>query len=347
MSLFPSLRAAAGVGLLAILSCMSTHAVAATGTSAEPRITVLYDAFGDDASLTKDWGFAALVEAGGKRILFDTGNDAEVFAHNVKAKGVDLSRLDAVVMSHRHADHMAGLGVVLAANPDVTIYAPQEGFGIYGSSLPASFYRKDETLPARQRYFDGKPPETLQFGSAWPGATFKPLSASTEIAPGVHVIAQVSDKPGTLELRELSLAIETEQGLVLVVGCSHPGIAAIVAEAAKIGPKIHLVVGGFHFVNADDAAVAGLVAALQQHDVRYIAPGHCTGEATFAALQKAFGERYVYAGLGAELDIAAPGGPTRPRGVALMPQERDAYRVLAVQGEHAHSHAHLADATAH
>lgn len=316
----------------------------ARASTAEPRITVLYDAFGDDTALTKDWGFAALVEAGGKRILFDTGNDAEIFAHNVKAKGVDLSDLDAVVMSHRHSDHMAGLGVVLAANPDVTIYAPQEGFGIYGSSLPSSFYRKDESLPARQRYFDGKPPETLQFGSAWPGAKFKPLSASTEIAPGVHVIAQVSDKPGTLELRELSLAIETDEGLVLVVGCSHPGIAAIVAEAAKIGPKIHLVVGGFHFVNADDAAVANLVTALQQHDVRYIAPGHCTGEATFAALQKAFGERYIYAGLGAELDIANPAGPARPRGTALRDTERDAYRVLAVHGEHAHAHGELADA---
>ena len=70
------------------------------------------------------------------------------FAANVKAKGVDLTNLDFVVLSHRHSDHMAGLGHVLTANPKVKIYAPREGFGIFGSSLPSSFYRKDESLAA-------------------------------------------------------------------------------------------------------------------------------------------------------------------------------------------------------
>jgi 7,8-dihydropterin-6-yl-methyl-4-(beta-D-ribofuranosyl)aminobenzene 5'-phosphate synthase len=66
--------------------------------------SILYDAFGNDAAMKKDWGFAALVEVAGKRILFDTGNDAEIFAANVKAKGVDLTNLDFVVLSHRHSD---------------------------------------------------------------------------------------------------------------------------------------------------------------------------------------------------------------------------------------------------
>lgn len=79
------------------------------------QITVLYDAFGKTSTMKKDWGFAALIEYGGKRILFDTGNDAEIFAHNVKAKGVDLTKLDFVVMSHRHGDHMGGLNYLLAS----------------------------------------------------------------------------------------------------------------------------------------------------------------------------------------------------------------------------------------
>src|SRR6202043_4293311 len=87
----------------------------------------------------------------GKRILFDTGNDREIFASNVKAKNVDLANLDFVVLSHRHSDHMAGLSYVLSVNPDVKVYAPKEGFGIYGSSLPSSFYRKDETFPPEMR----------------------------------------------------------------------------------------------------------------------------------------------------------------------------------------------------
>ncbi len=77
------------------------------------RVTILYDAFGNRPGLTRDWGFAALVEYGGKRILFDTGNNADVFARNVRALGVDLRRLDFVVVSHRHGDHTAGLNYLL------------------------------------------------------------------------------------------------------------------------------------------------------------------------------------------------------------------------------------------
>lgn len=262
-----------------------------------------------------------------------------MFARNVAAEGVDLSTVDAVVLSHRHADHMAGLATVLAANPDVTIHAPQEGFGIYGSSLPSTFYRKDPSLPARMRYYDGNPPQTMTFGSAWPDANFRPLTETTEIAPGVWAIAAVSDAPGTRELRELSLAIRTNQGLLLVVGCSHPGLPAIVAAAAKIDPQLHLVIGGFHYVNADDAGIQALVTALAPYDIDYIAPGHCTGEATFAALQSAFGDRYLYAGVGAELVL----DDTAPRerngdAAAFDAPERVAYRALALRGDHAHDH---------
>lgn len=329
--------------VLVVLLVLGWFPALAAAQAPAPRITVLYDAFGDDPAMEKDWGFAALIEAGGKRILFDTGNDADVFARNVEAKGVDLGDLDFVVMSHRHADHMAGLAKVLAANPDVPIYAPQENFGIYGSSLPSSFYRKDASLPVRMRYYDGEPEETLSFGSAWPGAKFQPLSSTTEIAPGVWAIALVSDAPGTRELRELSLAIETGEGVVLVVGCSHPGIGAIVAEAAKIDADIHLIVGGFHFVTADDAAITEMVADLRAHDVDFVAPSHCTGEPTFAALLEAFGERYLYAGVGAMLVPGDATVPARPRGAAaaLSAQETLAYRLLAQSaGEHDGRHAH-------
>ena len=86
--------------------------------------------------MQKDWGYAALIEYGGKRILFDTGNDAEIFAQNVKAKGIDLTKLDFVVMSHRHGDHIGGMTYLLSMNPKVKIYAPKEGFGVFGGALP-------------------------------------------------------------------------------------------------------------------------------------------------------------------------------------------------------------------
>jgi 7,8-dihydropterin-6-yl-methyl-4-(beta-D-ribofuranosyl)aminobenzene 5'-phosphate synthase len=140
----------------AFASAAALIAMTETAAATEAKITILYDAFGNDAAMKKDWGFSALVEVGGKRILFDTGNDRDIFAANVKAKGVDLTNLDFVVLSHRHSDHMAGLSHVLSVNPKVKIYAPREGFGIYGSSLPSSFYRKDEALPPEKRYYDGR-----------------------------------------------------------------------------------------------------------------------------------------------------------------------------------------------
>src|SRR5438132_10434773 len=245
----------------------SLTSIAAPARAAEPesksQITILYDAFGTDPSMTKDWGFSALVEVAGKRILFDTGNDADIFAANVKAKGVDLKTLDFVVLSHRHSDHMAGLNYVLSINPTVKIYAPKEGFGIYGSSLPSSFYRKDETLPPEMRYYGGKPPEVMKFGTAWQGANIELVDKTTEIAPGITLIALVVDAPGTKELKELSLAVNTPDGLVLVVGCSHPGVEKIVEAATAINPKIRLIAGGFHLVAAPDEVVAKAVAALK------------------------------------------------------------------------------------
>ena len=271
---------------------------------APARITVIYDAFGKDAGMTKGWGYAALVEISGKRILFDTGDDPAILAKNVKAKGVDLTRLDFVVLSHRHSDHLGGLSFLQSVNPKVRIYAPKENFGVFGSDLPSTFYRKNDSLPAEMRYYSGTPPETMKFGTAFPGANIQLIDKTTEVAPGITLIALVSDAPGTKELKELSLAINTPDGLVLVVGCSHPGIEAIVAEAARINPHIRFIAGGFHLVVAPDAAIEKVTTALHDtYTVDYIAPGHCTGEPAFAAMQKAFGDRYLYAGLGTTLGV--------------------------------------------
>src|SRR5439155_26630 len=172
---------------------------AARAASAKAQITILYDAFGKSSSMQKDWGYAALIEYGGKRILFDTGNNGDTLAQNAKAKGIDLSKLDFVVMSHRHGDHMGGVAYLLSVNPK-----------------------------------------------------------------------------------------------------------------AKIYPRIHLVAGGFHLVVSKDEEIEKIVAALRDtYKVAYVAPGHCTGEPTFAALKKAFGERNLYAGLGTTLTLGAA-----PRSIA-------------------------------
>ena len=310
-----------------------TYSQSSTG-----QITVLYDAFGKTSTMKKDWGFSALIEYGGKRILFDTGNNAEIFAHNVEAKGVDLTKLDFAIVSHRHGDHTSGLNHLLKVNPTVKIYAPQENFGVFGAALPGTFYRRNEALPGEMRYFDGNAPETLHFGSPWPTANFVWVTKTAEIAPGMTLILLNGTWGVDLEVKEISLALDTPDGIVLIVGCSHPTIERIV-EAAKaaINKPIHLVLGGLHLLPAKDDQIREITASLRDKwEVRYIAPVHCTGEPAFAILKQSFGDHYVYAGLGttvllgSKITVKAEAG--QPNRQAMDMDDLRSYRAAIAQG---------------
>lgn len=269
------------------------------------QITILYDAFGKPSEMTKDWGFSALIEYDGKRILFDTGNNAEIFEHNIKVKGIDLSRLDFVVVSHRHGDHMAGLSYLLKVNQNVKIYTPKENFGLFGAELPGTFYRRNEALPPDMRYYDGNPPKVMHFGTPWPEANFARVTKTVEVAPGFYLILLKGPWGVDLDVMEISLAIDTPEGIVLIVGCSHPTIEKIVATAKQtIDKPIHLVLGGTHLLPAKDEEIRRIARALRdQWQVEWIAPDHCTGEPAFAILRETFGNHYLYAGLGTTISF--------------------------------------------
>jgi len=291
----------AALALVLLLSGYSLHERLADPVN---RVTILYDAFGKSPKMKKDWGYSALIEHGGKRILFDTGNNPRIFAQNVKAAGVDLKQLDFVVISHRHLDHTAGLTYLLSVNPTVKIYAPKEAFGVFGSALQSKFYRKQDSLPAEMRYYDGHPTDTLEFGTAWANGTFVTVDSTLEVAPSVHIISLVSDAVGTKELRELSLALETPQGMVVVAGCSHPGIEKIVEAATGIDQQVHMVFGGFHLPAAPDEVIARIATALHNtYNVDRVAPGHCTGEPAFYRFKKTWKEQYTYAGVGSVIGL--------------------------------------------
>jgi 7,8-dihydropterin-6-yl-methyl-4-(beta-D-ribofuranosyl)aminobenzene 5'-phosphate synthase len=279
---------------------------AAIPCRAQDKVTILYDAFGDSKELSKDWGFSALVEHNGKRILFDTGNDAPTFEHNVKALGVDLTKLDFVVISHRHADHATGLRYVLKVNPTVTVYVPADGGnGFGGPPFPTAFLRADDSLPAKMRYFDGTTPDHFTWGKLYDVGNFILVNQTTEVAPDIFVVRTVSQKKGTLELPELTLAIKRQNGLLLVDGCSHAGIEAILEAASAVDPRTEIVFGGLHLVTTPVEEIDALVENLKtKWKVQRIAPGHCTGEPAFARLKKAYGENYAYAGLGTKLELS-------------------------------------------
>jgi 7,8-dihydropterin-6-yl-methyl-4-(beta-D-ribofuranosyl)aminobenzene 5'-phosphate synthase len=333
----PKLSRVAGLAVIVSTAIAMSASLAQAQTSAG-QITVLYDAFGKTSTMKKDWGFSALIEYGGKRILFDSGNNAEIFAHNVETKGVDLRQLDFAVVSHRHGDHTSGLNHLLKINPTVKIYAPQENFGVFGAALPGSFYRRDETLPQDMRYFDGKAPDTIRFGSPWPDGNFTWVTKTTEVSPGFHLILLNGTWGVDLEVKEISLAIDTPDGIVLIVGCSHPTIEKIV-EAARsaINKPIHLVLGGTHLLPANNDQIRSIAASLRDKwNVRYIAPSHCTGEPAFAILKESFGDRYIYAGLGTtvllgpKVTVKAEAG--QPNKNAMDEEDFHSYREAMTQG---------------
>lgn len=300
------MRFSNGSCALLLAACLMSGVPPARAESPH-RVTVIVDAFGDVPSVHHDWGFAALVEYGGKRILFDTGNDADLFARNVAALGIDLTRLDFVVISHRHGDHTDGLRHLLAVNPKVTIYVPDDEY--FGGSVPARFFERPvPSLPARMRYFGGRVPATVGHGTPWRGAHFVRVPTEREVAPGMRVVRNVAPAGAFANLPELSLVIDGPDGQLVVVGCSHPGIETILRSSGAPRRPVDLVVGGLHLVTASDAEVARVLEVLRNDlGVKQMAPAHCTGEPAFAALLRGYGDRYHHAGAGSVVDL-----PVRP-----------------------------------
>ena len=285
-------------------------------------IVNMYDAFGYQKRGTiLDWGFSALIHYNGKTILFDTGNNADKFEHNVKALGVDLNQVDIAVLSHRHYDHISGFEYMLKVKPTVKAYLPAD----YALGAPMRFTFSHDTkeslagLPPEQLYFNGavNSMDDYKPGDRFHGANQEFVPASREIAPGIYLIVTRSvmlgdfnayppNEPGHPDLAgfpELSLALKTEKGMVLIIGCSHSTAEAIIRAAKQYtGSNIELVEGGFHLFPYDAAYISNIARLLKDElGVRRVAPAHCTGNLAFKILRDLYRENYNYAGLESEV----------------------------------------------
>ncbi len=279
----------------------------AVGQAAIARATVLFDAFGQPSNLKRGWGYSVFVEYAGRRILFDTGGNRSDFVSNATALGIDLSKLDFVALSHRHNDHTAGLNHVLSVNPAVTIYTPIEA-AQFDTPIPAPLMglirRKVEDVPEDLRYYGGAPPTQAHPDSPWPAAHFSHITEPKEVLPGFFLFSTRSERPGTVEMNEISLIIKTPKGGILIVGCSHPGIEKIVEAATRIEPRIYTVLGGFHLVDYSDEEVIAMVARFRDKwHIERMAAGHCTGQFGFAELARVFGGRFDHAGVGSVISL--------------------------------------------
>src|SRR3989449_977914 len=139
---------------------------------------------------------------------------------------------------HRHMSLRALVVIVLLFEGIGAAETPNRVTILYDS------FRNAPSLPAEMRYYGGHPPEILEAGTPWPNGNFVPVSSKTEVAPGLFILPGVSTTPGTLELKELSLAIKSPRGVILILGCSHPGLEHILQEASAIDPHLYILLGG-------------------------------------------------------------------------------------------------------
>jgi 7,8-dihydropterin-6-yl-methyl-4-(beta-D-ribofuranosyl)aminobenzene 5'-phosphate synthase len=283
--------------LLMILGC-----VLALPVLAENRVTILNDAFGDKPQLEQDWGYSALIEFEGKRILFDTGDNINVFRKNVEALHVDLTHLDMVIITHAHGDHTSGLRYVLSKNPKVKLYVPDDPY-FTGTVLPPSFLSADARpeLPAKMRYFRGGARPEPKGWVAWSDTNMTFVSEALTIAPHIRLVSLVSEKPGFKGLREISLVLDTSSGAVVFVGCSHPGVERILASATAGDPEkpVAMLAGGLHLLqDSPEQVEAPLDTLADKYHVQTMSIGHCSGELAFLRVQQRWKGRSVYAGLG-------------------------------------------------
>ncbi len=261
------------IGRLLVGALASLAVIGAWAADTSPvRITYLYDNSAASPGVAPAWGFAALVEAHGKRVLFDTGGDAAIFRRNVEALKVDLRKLDALVLSHEHWDHTNGIPAL----------GRREGLPVY---FPAS---SAQTAPFRA---------TL----AAAGMTAVPVTEMTSIAPRITVSHEMQSPMAP----EVALTIDTDDGLVVLVGCSHPGPDAMLKQIRERTKRpILMVVGGFHMLDFGADQISRTFDEFKAVDVLYVGPTHCTGGRAITAAFDAFPGRFIQGGVGTIVQAA-------------------------------------------
>ena len=250
-------------GLMIALSFLNLSAQQKTS------VTILYDNIPFVDSLETSWGFAAFIEHGAKKILFDTGGKEDLLIENMRKLGVDTTAIDHVVLSHEHWDHIGGLVRIIEKNKGVTVYVPAN-------------MKKNRI-------------EMIEIFDATP----KPINQYLKFSDGITLVHHPDSNPA-----ELSMIISTAKRPVILSGCAHIGIEKVVERAGDFTEEdIFLVMGGFHMHRSTQKQIDEVVLSLKDKGVQFVAPSHCTGENAMEAFRKTFGENFIKAGLGKKIVI--------------------------------------------
>jgi 7,8-dihydropterin-6-yl-methyl-4-(beta-D-ribofuranosyl)aminobenzene 5'-phosphate synthase len=253
------------LGLVPLVGCGENG-----GAPQSIELTIVSDNVAFDDRLETAWGYACVVRGLSRPILFDTGPDGTTLLANMEKLSLDAGAPDLVFLSHSHADHIGGVVPFLRAAPPSDVYLLE--------SFPPAF--KD--------------------AFAAEGATVHEVTERARIIEQAYSLGQLG-----MEIPEQALVIDGADGLIVVTGCAHPGIANIVARAREaFGKEVLLVMGGFHLFESTSQQIDKVVAALQQLGVRYVAPSHCTGDPAREAFAQAFGSGYLSVGVGSTVTAA-------------------------------------------
>ena len=230
-----------------------------------------------------EWGFSALIEADGKKILFDTGSRPNTVINNAKELNIDLSDIEHVYLSHNHKDHTGGL-INLKKNFPNAFSNAHIGEGIF-YSRPNSNGTEHYILQNKSKLEDLK-------------IDFKTYVNPTQLLPGLWTTGQIPRKYDEKNWSSLgkiidkngdesedtipedqSLFFDTDKGIVLISGCGHAGLANTLDYVKEIIPNrpIYKIIGGFHLLNLDDKKLEWTAKKMEESGVKYFVGAHCTG----------------------------------------------------------------------
>jgi len=232
-------------------------------------MTIVYDNYIFKEGTESDQGFACFIQGTEKTILFDTGRDGNLLLRNIDRLGIIIDSLDLIVISHEDQDVREGLNAVLGRKSNILVYL--------GASFP-TFLEPDFT----------------SIGST-------PIRVDEPIKICEHVFST-----GEMQGHEYeqSLILDTEKGLVIITGCSHPGIIKILKRAQEVLNKnIYLVFGGFHLLIETDAVVNEIIGEFKRLGVEKVGASNCTGDSAIALFQAAYGKNYIPMGVGQVIQV--------------------------------------------